>query len=258
MSECFYSETIRRLLASGWLRVDDDVLVVAGDRLDHEVLLESGLRQVTISNLDTGAGDHTYDPHRWSRQNAEHLEFGDSTFDICVVHQGLHHCRSPHRGLNEMYRVSRRGIVAFEPHETLLTRLGVVAGVGQRYEHAAVVDNDFSSGGVENSGVPNFVYRWTRREACKTLATYDPTGAPRVRFYYDLRIPQGAAARVRSEPARALARVATPVAQGMLRMLPWQANAIAIVADKLDPGRDAHPWLIADRQELQLDRTWFE
>ena len=35
--------------------------------------------------------------------------FEDGAFDFVVVHQGLHHCHSPHRGLLEMYRVARRG-----------------------------------------------------------------------------------------------------------------------------------------------------
>ena len=97
-----------------------------------------------------------------------------TSFDVCVVHQGLHHCRSPHRGLLEMYRVARRGLVMFEPQDTVLTRLGVRLGVGQRYELAAVADNDLRWGGVQNTDVPNFVYRWTEREVRKTLGLVRP------------------------------------------------------------------------------------
>lgn len=257
MIETFYRQTISSLLESAWLRPDDEVLVVAGGPLDHEVLLGLGLRRVTISNLDTRVAADAYAPYAWSYQNAEHLSFGDGAFDVCIVHQGLHHCRSPHRGLVEMYRVARRGIVAFEPQETLLTRAGVRLGVGQRYEHAAVVDNDFTYGGVENTAVPNFVYRWTRREAHKTLATNDPTGEPRLRFFYDLRVPGEPADRVRSVPARSLARLVTPLARTLLRLVPSQANALAIVADKLDPRCDAHPWVTNDGGNLRADRVWY-
>jgi SAM-dependent methyltransferase len=257
MTETFYRQTMIRLLATAWIRPDDEILVVAGGPLDHEVLLGLGLRRVTISNLDSRMAGDEYAPHRWSYQNAEHLTYDDATFDVCVVHQGLHHCRSPHRGLVEMYRVARRGIVAFEPQETLLTRLGVRLGVGQRYEHAAVVDNGFTFGGVENSGVPNFVYRWTRREAHKTLATNDPIGIPRLQFFYDLRIPGEAADLVRSGPARSLARVGRPVARALVRLVPSQANAIAIVADKLDPRCDSHPWVIDDGGSLRADSAWY-
>ncbi len=74
-------------------------------------------------------------------QDVERLGFTDRAFDFVVVHQGLHHCHSPHRGLLEMYRVARRGVLAFEPRDTRLVRLGVRLGFGQEYEIAAVAEN---------------------------------------------------------------------------------------------------------------------
>jgi SAM-dependent methyltransferase len=258
VKERFYFETARHLLAVGWLRPDDNVLVVAGGESDREVLTAVGLRTVTISSLDERMHVDDFAPFRWSLQNAEALDFADGSFDVCIVHQGLHHCRSPHRGLVEMYRVARRGVVVFEPQETLLTRAGVLLGVGQQYECAAVADNDLRCGGVENSDIPNFVYRWTAREVRKTLAAYDPTGHPRVRFFYDLRVPDQAPARLRGRPSQLIAQAAVPVARVVLRLLPSQANAIAIVADKLDPGTDAHPWLANDEEGVHANTAWFD
>jgi SAM-dependent methyltransferase len=257
MSETFYRETVLRLVAEGWLRPDDRVLAVAGGTADREVLAAAGLRHVTISNLDERMTSGGYAPFEWSFQDAEDLTYADGAFDVCVVHQGLHHCRSPHRGLLEMYRVARRGVVMFEPQDTLLTRVGVRLGVGQRYELAAVADNDLRWGGVQNTDVPNFVYRWTERDIRKALASFDPTGDPHVRCFYDLRVPGEAAAATRGPAARALARVAVPVARAVLRMVPSQANAIGVVVDKVDPGRDLHPWLRADEQGIQADEAWF-
>lgn len=256
--ERFYYETIRRLLDDGWLVRDDDVLVVAGDHTDREVLLAAGLRSVTISNLDDMLAGDEFEPYVFSRQNAERLDLPDRSVDVAIVHQGLHHCRSPHRGLLELYRVARRGVVVFEPQETLLTRAGVRFGIGQQYEFAAVADHDLRHGGVENSDIPNFVYRWTRREARKTLASFDPTGAPRVRFFYDLRVPDEAASRIRSRPARVLGRVALPAVRTFLSAFPSQANAIAIVADRLDPRVDAHPWLSVGTDGVRSRAEWFD
>jgi SAM-dependent methyltransferase len=257
VKERFYYDTVRHLVEVGWLRPDDSVLVVAGGQPDREVLRAVGLWAVTISNLDERMDLGEYEPFQWSFQNAEALQFPDGSFDVCIVHQGLHHCRSPHRGLVEMYRVARRGVVAFEPHETVLTRAGIRLGVGQQYECAAVADNDLHWGGVENSDIPNFVYRWTERDVRKTLAAYDPTGPPRVRFFYDLRVPGQAASRLRSPAARLLARAAVPAVRAALRLMPSQANAIAVVADKLDPGTDAHPWLAVDGSGVHADAAWF-
>ena len=143
MTETFYDETLRLLVAEGWLRRDDSVLVVAGGPSDREALLASGITSATITNVDGGrATNGEYAPYAWSRQDAEALAFPDASFDVSIVHQGLHHCRSPHRALLEMYRVARRGLVVFEPHDTFLTRIGVRMGVGQQYEVAAVAAND--------------------------------------------------------------------------------------------------------------------
>jgi SAM-dependent methyltransferase len=255
--ESFYLETVRRLVAEGWLRSDDRTLVVAGGAADRDVLAAGGLCDVTISNLDERMAPDAYAPFAWSFQDAEDLRFADRSFDVCVVHQGLHHCRSPHRGLLEMYRVARRGVLVFEPQDTLLTRLGVRLGVGQRYELAAVADNDLRWGGVQNTDVPNFVYRWTERDIRKTLASFDPTGQPHVRCVYDFRVPGEAAAATRGRAAKAISRVAVPVARWFLRLVPSQANAIGLIIDKVDPDRDLHPWLRADASGVRADESWF-
>lgn len=257
MKERFYLETLQRLLDGGWLRTDDDILVVAGGEADRDVLVTAGFTSATITNLDDRMRGDEYAPFRWSFEDAEDLSWPNGAFDVCIVHQGLHHCRSPHRALLEMYRVARRGVVLFEPQETALTRVGVRLGLGQQYECAAVADNDLRWGGVQNTNVPNFVYRWTEREVRKTLASYDPTGDPRVRCFYDLRVPGSATARLRSRPVRALARLAVPVARSVLRLVPSQANAIAVAADKLDPRTDHHPWLVADDRGAHPDVAWF-
>jgi SAM-dependent methyltransferase len=248
---------VRGLLADGWLRPEHSVLVVAGGAADRDALMAAGVRSATITNVDDRMPDEGYPPYGWSRQDAEHLDYADSSFDVCLVHQALHHCRSPHRALGEMYRVARHGIVVFEPHESLMSRLGVRLGVGQRYELAAVAANDVHRGGVQNTDVPNFVYRWTEREVYKTLAAYDPAGSPRVRFRYDLREPGEGAARLRRGPSATLARVAVPVVRAVLRFMPSQANAIAIVADKLGP-RDLHPWLVWGSSGPTANAAWFD
>lgn len=255
MAERFYLETLQTLVGEGWLDRDADVLAVAATEVDRDVLSEVGLRSVTISNLDECLRGDEFAPYGWSFEDASDLSFEDDSFDFCVCHQGLHHCRSPHRALLEMYRVARRGVVVFEPHDTLLTRLGVRLGIGQRYETALDM-HGAPSGGVHNSEIPNFVYRWSSREAYKTLASFDPIAPPRVRCFYDLRLPTARIARLRDPVSRRIARAAVPVAQLVLRLVPSQANAIALVVDKLDRRHDLHPWLVANGEHPALDPGW--
>tara|TARA_B110000438_G_C15780364_1_gene636031 strand:+ start:826 stop:1002 length:177 start_codon:yes stop_codon:yes gene_type:complete len=54
----------------------------------------------------------------------------------------------------------------------LLVKLGYVAD----YELRAVFDNECLHGGVNNSEIPNFVYRWTENEVEKTINTFMPIG----------------------------------------------------------------------------------
>ena len=48
-------------------------------------------------------------PYRWELADAEALPYEDDAFDWAVISAGLHHCRSPHAALLELYRVARRG-----------------------------------------------------------------------------------------------------------------------------------------------------
>src|SRR5258708_17900673 len=99
----FYAETLRRLLNDGWMGLDSSVLVVCGGAYDRDAFHGLGFRRVTISNLDTRLTGNEFAPYGWSRQDAESITFGDVAFDFVVMHQVLHHCHSPHRGLLEMY-----------------------------------------------------------------------------------------------------------------------------------------------------------
>src|SRR5829696_6950968 len=134
----FYEEVIDQLLRTGILAREMKLLVVCGGRRDERLLREKKFRDVVISNLDAPSDAYGQSPFAWSRQDAERLAFDDGSFDFCLVHSGLHHCRSPHLALLEMYRVARRGLLLFEPYDNLLTRIGVRLNIGQEYEHASV------------------------------------------------------------------------------------------------------------------------
>lgn len=159
-----YGYVLEQLLKDGLINQQDSVLVVCGGEQDCEVFQSVEFSLVTISNLDERIDGEAYKPYQWSFQDVENLTFEDNSFDIVVVHWGLHHCRSPHQGLLEMYRVCRKGVLLFEPQDTFLTRIGVRLGFGQEYELAAVYDHDYLFGGVRNSEIPNYVYRLNKRE----------------------------------------------------------------------------------------------
>ena len=79
-----------------------------------------------------------------------------SSFDWAIVHAGLHHCASPHRGLLEMCRVARKGVVVMEARDSMLIRLAARVGLVPNYELETVAIANFAIGGLRNSAIPNY------------------------------------------------------------------------------------------------------
>jgi hypothetical protein len=80
----FYVDVLNQLIATGKASISDSVLVVCGGPLDEKVMRQVGFSDFTITNLDGGMANH--------RQDAENLTYDDGSFDLVIVHAGLHHC----------------------------------------------------------------------------------------------------------------------------------------------------------------------
>lgn len=235
----FYARVVSRSL-------DDraaSVLVVGGGEADREVFLRHGFTRVTLSNVDERTPPTAFAPYAWCHQDAERLTFADDSFDYVVAHAMLHHCHSPHRAFLEMYRVARRGALAIEARDSALMRALERLHLAQVYEPAAVYCNDGRFGGVNNSEIPNFVYRWTEREVEKMVRSYAPHVRARIRYFYGHARP--------STPALESGGGAKQVAVGLLHPLyrvfaaafPRQQNLFAFLVEKPIYPDDLHPWL---------------
>jgi hypothetical protein len=252
----FYDEVVAELLRTGVLAAGMEILVLCGGRLDTQVMQRNGFTNVTISNVDQRPDEKVLAPYRWTYQDAEQITLADNSVDFCVVHSGLHHCQSPHRGLIEMYRVARRGLLMFEPYDNLLTRLGVRLKIGQEYEHAGVFTNDGHFGGVRNSEIPNFVYRWTEREISKTISCYAPHARHRALFFHRMRVPWTQLRLRRARWFYHAVRLAQPVLKVIEVCFPRQSNTFAAVVLKPELPAALHPWLRLDGDTVRVDETW--
>ena len=213
---------------------------------DWELLASLGFTDVVVSNLDEAFAPLVPDG-AWSYQDAQSLSFDDRSFDWVFVSEGLHHCRSPHRALGEMYRVCREGIVAIEARDSLLMRLAVWLGMADAYELAAVAAHGYRTGGLDNTSVPNHVYRWTEAEVVKTLRSYDPTGEPQVEFRYGLRLPTAEATGRRRRLASQLAK---PALAALCAVFKRQRNQLAIIARR---PAELYPWLHRVEGEVEFN-----
>ncbi len=253
MHTAFVTSVFERLMADDVVSAEQSFVAVAGGPNEAALFRSLGIADATITNLDTSQGEAGADPYPWSRQAAQDLDFADASFDWGLVVDGLHHCPSPHAGLLELYRVARRGVIAVEARDSRLMRLAERTGLTGRYEVEAVVAHDGLAGGVDNTPVPNHVYRWTEAEFEKTIRSFDPTGEPRFRYAYALHLPWQSAEMHAGRRRRLVLRVAQPVLKAVTTVAKKQCNSMAMIVEK--PKR-LHPWLRTDGDAVGFDPAY--
>ena len=242
-----------RAINAAGIAKNDNVLVVCGGAYDMRVCLAAGLEHVKISNLGYHANHTDYAPYTWEYQDVECLTAADDSYDWCIVHAGLHHCASPHRGLCEMLRVARKGVVVVEARDSLLLRLAVQLGFTSNYELEPAALSNGKFGGYRNTPIPNFIYRWTEREVEKSVCSFLPERDPRIVYLYGYRVPLQRLRMVRN-PLHRFAGAIGAASVGALRLLmPRQGNEFAFVIH-LDGA--AKPWLRQRGEGLEVDGNY--
>ena len=247
------------LLSEGVLTKSSSVLAICAGGPEYRLF--SGLRfgRVTISNLDSDKfeGDK-FDGFPWAFQDAENLNAPDGAFDFVFVSDGLHHCRSPHRALLEMFRVARKGVIVFKSRDGLLLRRAESMGMVETYEIAAVAGNSFETGGVNNTDIPNFVYRWTEREFEKAINAFDPTSRHKFRYFYSLELPHERMRLYKGLGKRLRYGAVTVVAKVFGALFPRQGNSFAMICVKPDPGQGLWPWIELGQKGPAISRSYVE
>jgi SAM-dependent methyltransferase len=234
------------------------VLVVGGGIRDMEVFRELGFDNVVISNLDTRDTAERFVPYEWSYQDAERLTFDDNSFDYVVTHAALHHCHSPHKALLEMYRVSRFGALAFESRDSWLMKLFERTNMTQVFEPTAVRYNDGKFGGVANSEIPNFIYRWTEHEIEKTVNSYAPEYRHRIQYFYGNDTPATPLLERKGSIKRSLIGLLSPIYQLFVMIAPKQQNLFAFMVPKPSGPEQRQTWLKWEGDRPHFDMSWAE
>jgi SAM-dependent methyltransferase len=149
------------------------VLVIGGGQEDLDILSACGFERIVLSNIDSSEMD----------LDAENISLPDNSYPVVFAHAVLHHCRSPHKAVGEMVRVSQKHVFFVEPNDSWSLRLLVRMGFSFPYELAAVADNGYSRAGMRNGPIPNFIYRWTGHEVEKCVSAYQPERRTCIRAY---------------------------------------------------------------------------
>jgi SAM-dependent methyltransferase len=247
---------ISELLADGTISRSDAVLAVCAGEREHELFSTYDFEHVVISNIYEQEHIDWSPAYTWSRQDAQSLSYGDGSFDFVFVADGLHHCSSPHRAMLEMYRVARKGIIVIESRRSLLMQVANRLGLSPEYEVEAVVGSELERGGVDNTAIPNYIYRWTEDELMRAIKSYDPRGRHHPRFFYELNLPYELADWRKSKFKLKVVRVVDPVIRAVTRVFKKQCNTMAMVVLKPAIPNDLWPWLRLEGDDVVFNPAY--
>jgi SAM-dependent methyltransferase len=265
-----FEQTLRKCVARVDIDMSQSVLIVGGSFRDAHSLYRVGFRRMTLSNVEPLV-DAESEPMpdadiQLLYADLEKLPVGDDTYDLVLAHEVLHHCRSPHAALVEMLRVGRRHVVIMEPNDSWVMRLLTRLHLSAPYELPAVICNDYRKGGVNNTDIPNYIYRWNRRTIYQTAAACLPECefGLYLRRYWDFNVTAEELDRRRETRIGAITKILSPrlfIAllhgfQALANSLPWIAGQGNKVFACITKREDLKPWIVNRDGAFQFNREY--
>jgi hypothetical protein len=127
-------------------------------------------------------------------------------------------------------------------------RLVERVGLGNNYELSAVEANGGRAGGLRDTAVPNYVYRWTEREVEKTIASY----APHVKHVFAYAHGFGTPCQSNASAGVGinLKRLLLVAYRFFVLLFPSQQNLFACRIDKPTIPKDLQPWIRLENGKL--------
>ena len=255
--------------ASG-VSLDQRVLIVGGSADDEHLLRQVGFKHIVNSNLPTDmdrmvAGESVPETQHIAL-DVEQIDLPDDSFDLVFASEVLHHCRSPHHAVCEMLRVSRRYVVFMEPNDSLAMAALVRMRFSFPYELPAVVAHDYRSGGLRDSQIPNFIYRWNGHEVLKTVSACIPERIFSVRAYpyWDFEVTKK---DLDLRKATRLGSITSVMGAGnfirLLRFAQFFLNWTGFLRSQgnkflccIEKSPDLKPWMARDGEEIVFNRAF--
>lgn len=246
------------------------VLIVGGSFEDVKVLRRIGFKHMTLSNIQSVPSSEipSFDGVKIEVvcADAENMQLPNDSYDFVIAHEVLHHCRRPHAVLAEMLRVARRYVAFMEPNDSLFMKALVAMRFSFPYELPAVIYHNYESGGVQDSCIPNFIYRWNRNDVLKTVSAFIPelTFALHTRPYWDLSADETDLALRSQTRLHILTRLlgASNVVRG-LRFLQVILNSVPVICEQgnkffccIEQRDQLRPWLLRNESGVVFNRAF--
>jgi len=262
-----FEKVLQNCMHSMGLDLLSDVLVVGGSAEDGRTLHRIGFTRVTLSNLldprPSEQADLDDAGMRTVRVDAEAMELADNSYGLVLAHEMLHHCRSPHKALLEMLRVSRRHVSLLEPNNSLAMQVLLRLRFSFPHELPAVIASGFQTGGVRDSSIPNYIYRWNAVDVYQTTASYlaESDFDLYTQGYWDFNVDEAELRRRSETRIGSVTKILGPRVvlaglhgfQTVVNQIPWLARQGNKFFGCIRKRSELKPWMIRKGDEIQFD-----
>jgi SAM-dependent methyltransferase len=268
-----FEKVLRHCVHSMGLDLLSDVLVVGGSAEDGRTLHRIGFTRITLSNLldhprPSEQADLDDAGMRTVRVDAEAMELADNSYDLVLAHEVLHHCRSPHKALLEMLRVSRKYVILLEPNNSLAMRLLLRLRFSFPYELPAVIASGFQTGGVRDSSIPNYIYRWNAVDVYQTTASYlaESEFDLYTQGYWDFNVDEAELRRRSETRIGILTTILSPQVflaslhsfQAVVNYIPWLVRQGNKFFGCIQKSSELKPWLTRRGNEIKFNGDYIK
>jgi len=170
-----------------YLNKNSKILVIGASSREVEIFFELGYINVIFGYYGKKENEQfknlsSYQSHETLQIDCRKINFPDEHFDYVFTHATIHHIDLPHLAITEMYRVSKFGTLIIESNDSFVMRMAQKFGFTEEFEISSTLKN--GQGGLLDTGIPNYVYRWTENEIFKLLNSYKPQIIHKIDFLY--------------------------------------------------------------------------
>ena len=265
-----FAKVLADYVQKSCIDLNGNTLIVGGSFEDVKVLRGVGFRRMTLSNIQPVSPAMIPQEDGVSVDavcaDVEDMRLASDSYDFVIAHDVLHHCRSPHIALGEMLRVSRRHVAVLDLNDSLCMSTLVKLNFTFPYELPAVIHHNYESGGVRNSCIPNFAYRWNRNDMFKAVSSFLPEREfdLHVHSYWDFNVDGKELARRKQTRLHILTDILGPETfVSALRSLQIVLNRIPVVHGQgnkffccIEKKNELKPWLARDGNHVVFNRKF--
>ena len=171
-----------------YINIDSNFLLISASLHEVKTLKDLGYLKFSITYHDDNEKNQFLDYGfkeniNLFKSDLRNLAFKDKSFDYAITNATIHHIDLPHKAITELYRVAIRGVLIIESNDSLTMRLATRLKLAEEFEVSSI-NEDKNSGGLLDTAIPNYVYRWTEKEILKLLKSFDPKNINFVNFDY--------------------------------------------------------------------------